>query len=94
MGSQEGCFQGISRLIITNYDFGRAIAWRMAWQIYNDGAPAPPGPHLVAAFQAHKVSGIPEGTPRVPKDEEKAIGALAGPVQDRLAFQPSRPRTV
>ena len=43
-------------------------------QIYNDGAPAPPGwGPTYCCIKLFKVSGIPEGTPRVPKDEEKAI---------------------
>ncbi len=44
-------------------------------QIYNDGAPAPPGWSVTfcCCIPMFKVSGIPEGTPRVPEDEAKAI---------------------
>ena len=43
--------------------------------VYNGGAPAPPGWGVTycCCIPIFKVSGIPEGTPRVPKDEEKAI---------------------
>ena len=43
-------------------------------QIYNDGAPAPPGWSVTfcCCIPMFKVSGIPEGTPRVPEDEAKA----------------------
>ena len=52
--------------------FGYRVENGMA--IYNDGAPAPPGwGPTYCCIKLFKVSGIPEGTPRVPKDEEKAI---------------------
>ena len=43
--------------------------------VYNDGKPAPPGWGVTycCCIPIFKVSGIPEGTPRVPKDEGKAI---------------------
>ena len=52
--------------------FGYRVENGMA--IYNDGAPAPPGwGPTYCCIKLFKVSGIPEGTLRVPKDEEKAI---------------------
>ena len=43
-------------------------------QIYNDGEPAPPGwGPTFNCIKLFTVTGIPEGTPKVPKDEEKAI---------------------
>ena len=43
-------------------------------QIYNNGEPAPPGwGPTFNCMKLFTVTGIPEGTPKVPKDEEKAI---------------------
>ena len=43
-------------------------------QIYNDGEPAPPGwGPTYCCMKLFTVTGIPEGTPRVPEAEEKEI---------------------